>query len=171
MKTLRLILLSVLFLSVACGGSAAAEKGMQLSIILDKEEYAKSDPISANFNLKNTGKAPIYVNKRCQIASKESPKEDREIYLTVIGPDGQELPYKAQPYKIGLPKSDYFVSLNQGEETTSEHKINLKGFFEINTPGEYKVTAVYQNAYGKEIGLDAFEKEIKSKPVTVKIKE
>lgn len=169
-RALRLFLFLTLFFLFACG-SAAAEKGMQLSIVLDKEEYGKSDPISMNFKLKNTGKEPVYINKRFQIASKDSPKEDREVYLTVISPKGDELPYKASPYKTGLPKSDYFVLLNAGEETTSEHKMNLKGFFELNEAGEYKIIATYQNVYGKEIGLDTFKEEIKSKPITIKIIE
>jgi hypothetical protein len=104
-------------------------------------------------------------------APQDSQKEDREIYFTVISPKGEKLPYKPELYKQGLPKCDYFVLLNPGEEVTSDRKKNLKGLFEIKEPGKYKIRATYQNAYGKEIGLDAFKDKIESKAVTVKVVE
>lgn len=142
---------------------------MQLSISFDKEEYEQNDPINMNFILKNVSKDPIYVNKRFHIGSPESPKEDKEMSLAVTSPKGEELPYKPSAYKLGLPKSDYFVLLNPGEDVTSDRKKNLKGYFEMKEPGEYKVTATYQNVYGSEIGLDTFREKIESKPITTKV--
>jgi len=171
MRLLCIIIFLAVFLSASCVGAAAEKGSLQLTVTFDKEEYKANDPVSVSFALKNTGKEPVYVNKRFQIASKDSPKEDREIYFIAMSPKGEEMPYKAQPYKPGLPKSDYFVLLKPGEEAASEHKMNFKAFFEVNAPGEYKITAVYQNAYGKEIGVDAVKEEIKSKPVMIKISE
>lgn len=151
--------------------SYAAAKDIEFTLSFDKEEYTLKDPIYVTFTLKNTGKKPVYVNKRFNINPQDSPKEYREVFLTVISPSGEELPYKPQFYETGFPKSDYFVLLNKGEEASLDRKRNIKGYFEFKDPGTYEITATYQNVYGGEIGVDAFKGKIKSKEMKLKIIE
>ena len=73
----------------------------------------------------------------------------------------------------GFPKTDYFALLEPKKEVSSDpkRKRNLTYFYDFKEPGEYKVVAIYKNAYGEEIGLDTFRGEIESKPVKIRIAE
>ena len=150
--------------------NAKSASALQLSVFFDKDEYKTNEPIYINFKLKNTGNKPIYVNKRLYVNSESSKPQYREVYLRITGPTGEKLPCKAS-HETGFPKTDYFVLLEPKEELTPERKKNLKAYFDLNTPGKYKVIAIYQNVYGPEIGIDAFQGKITSKPVTIKIVE
>lgn len=163
---ISLILISGIFTSVEM---FALSQDMEFTISCDKtESYKTQDPIKITFTLKNIGTAPVYVNKRFFLGPEEDLINDREVFLSVTSPSGQKLPYKFS-YKTGFPKADYFALLSPGEEAVSEYPRNINGSFEFNEPGEYKITAVYQNAYGPEIGIDAFKNRIESNAVTVNI--
>jgi hypothetical protein len=163
---ISLILVSGIFTSVAV---FALSQDMEFTVSCDKPgAYKTQDPIKIGFKLKNKSNSPIYVNKRFYLGQEEDTVKDRDLYLSVISPSGQKLSYKF-PYKTGLPKSDYFVLLKPGEEVSSEYPRNINGTFEFNEPGEYKITAVYQNAYGIEIGVDAFKDKIESNSITISV--
>ncbi len=150
---------------------AKPASALQFSISFDKDEYKTKDPIYINFELNNKGPKPVYVNKRFYVGSEDSDPRDREVFFQIRGPSGEKLPYKASSYDIGFPKTDYFVLLGPKEGIASERKKNLKAYFDLGAPGKYKITAVYQNMYGAEIGIKAFRDKIKSKPVTIKVVE
>ena len=135
-----------------------------------KKEYQKNDPININLTLKNEGRGPVYVNKRFHINSPQSPKPEREVYLLVTSPKGENLACKID-HDTGYPKSDYFVLLQPGEKVSIKRQRNIKYYYDFSSPGTYTISAVYQNAYGKEIGLDVFSEKISSKPVKIKISE
>lgn len=159
-----------IFLLYSLTGYAAAHKGLVLEITFDKSEYKQSDPIKLNVKLKNTGNKAVYVNKRFYINAETTPRDQREVYLTVIPPSGKKLPFK-EPFKAGLPKTDYFVLLNPNEEVGLQREANIKYYFDMQDVGTYKITATYQNVYGAEIGIDAFKGKIKSKQAKFKIIE
>lgn len=164
------LLLSVILLGGWMDVSTAAE-GIQLILSFEKEEFKQDEALNAEFILKNTGQDPVYVNKRFQVGSKDFPAKDREIYMKVISPAGEDLPYKASNYEMGLPKSDYFVLLGRGEEANIERKRNIKGYFDFTETGEYRITATYENTYGAEIGLDTVKGPVESGPVIIRITE
>lgn len=146
----------------------AAPDSLKLSVLLDKSEYRQEEPINALFKLENKSKMPIYVNKRFYLSSENMPKEKKDLFLIVTSPSGAKLPCKFS-YETGFPKSDYFVLLEPGKEVVSEYPRNLRGYFDFDGPGTYKVAAVYENVYGKEIGLDAFKDKIRSTAVSLRI--
>ena len=150
--------------------NAKSALALELIVFFDKDEYKTNEPIYINFKLKNTGDKAVYVNKRFYINSESSEPQDREVFLRIIGASGEKLPPKTG-YDTGFPKTDYFVLLKPKEEVISERKKNLKAYFDLKTPGEYKVTAIYQNIYGQEIGLETFKEKITSKPVAIRILE
>jgi hypothetical protein len=171
---MRRIRLTLIILTISCLFTqqlgAKPKEALQLSILLDKNEYKVGEPIYINFRLKNTSAKPVYINKRFYLSSEESSPGDREVFLRITGPTGEKLPCKFS-YDTGFPKTDYFVVLKPKEEFTSERKKNLNAYFDLKDKGTYKVIAVYQNVYGPEIGIDAFSKRIESKPVYIKIVE
>lgn len=147
---------------------AAASNDIKFSIDLDKNEYKDTEPIYANFKLENKGKNPVYVNKRFYVNMENSAKEERDVYLVVTGPSGDKLGCKFY-YKTGFPKSDYFELLKPSGKAVSEWKRDLRSYFDFSEPGTYKVAAIYQNVYGKEIGLDVFSDKVTSPAVSFKI--
>lgn len=170
MRFIRIWLILVVFLIFGQLATASAGKGLEFIITSDKAEYKQSDQIYLVFRLKNNGKEPVYVNKRFCLNSKESAAKYREVYLSVISPSGKELPCSVSS-EPGLPRSDYFILLKPGEEVSIERQQNIKYFFDFAAQGTYKITAFYQNIYGKEIGLDTFTDKIESKPINIKIVE
>lgn len=144
---------------------------LKFSILLDKSEYKSQEPINATFRLENKSKEPVWVNKRFYLNSENVDRERRgEVMLKVTSPSGREIPCKFS-YETGFPKSDYFEMLEPGKEVVSEYPRNLRGYFDFNEPGTYKITAIYENVYGKEIGLDTFRDKITSTVVSLKITE
>lgn len=184
MKILRgvsILLLAFLFsLSQDCdagqrgrgkAGTKAKGSGVRFSIAFDKNEYKKTDSMPVTLTLENNGKKPVYINKRFHVGKEDRPKEKREVYFIVISPSGEKLSPRDRSYETGLPKTDYFELLKPGEKIVSERKPSIKGYFDIKDPGTYKITAVYQNVYGREIGIEAFTDAAKSNTVTIKIIE
>lgn len=149
----------------ACLAAPAAD--LKFSIILDKNEYNLGDPVFANFKLQNKGRKPVYVNKRFYINCPDQPKESKEISLLITSPSTKKLACNYS-YRTGFPKSEYFELLEPGKEITSEWKRDLRTYFNFDEAGIYKITAIYENVYGKEIGLDAFRDKLTS-TVSLKI--
>ncbi len=169
-KILGVILVICAVFTYSRYSEARRDAPLELVITLDKEEYAKDDNIMVNVKLVNIGKDPIYVNKRFNFNSKESAKEFREIYLTVISPEGEDLECKVNS-EAGFPRTDNFQLLGKGEEAVLDRDKNVKYYYDFTKPGEYEITAHYKNIYGKELGLDVYKEEIISKPVKITLTE
>ena len=170
-------------LALALSGSAAVEArsseesagrdrrsdiGLTFRVMSDKATYTGSEPVLVDFAITNTGKRPVWVNKRFYLSSATVPADDREVFLTVTSPSGKELPCIFS-YPTGFPKSDYFQLLAPGQEATSENKRDLRAFFELKEPGTYRVVGTYQNVFGEELGLDTFKDPLRSASVTFTI--
>lgn len=149
--------------------SLAASSDVAFTATLDKAEYAGEEPVNLTFALKNNGKSPVYVNKRFYFGSEEAPRNQKEVYVTITAPSGEKLPYKF-PYETGYPKTDYFMLLEPGQEAKAEYPRNLRGNFEFKEEGTYTATAVYQNTFGRELGLEAFQGKLTAEAVKFTIK-
>lgn len=150
--------------------SLAASSDVVFTVVLDKTEYAAEEPVNLTFVLKNKGKSPVYVNKRFYFGSEEAPRNQKEVYVTITAPSGEKLSYKF-PYETGYPKTDYFTLLEPGQEIKAEYPRNLRGNFEFKEEGTYTVTAVYQNTFGRELGLDVFQGKLTAGPLKFEIKK
>lgn len=164
LRRLKIAMLTVVLVSVSGKAVFCAGSQVKFNLILEKAEYSSSDPINVVLSLKNIGASPVMVNQRFYISSREAAKNQREVYFDVISPSGVKLPC-VHFYETGYPKTEYFKLLEPDKEAKSEYPRNLKGFFEITEPGTYTVTAVYQNVFGSEIGLDVFKEQLVSEPV------
>ncbi|MBI5149348.1 MAG: hypothetical protein HZA28_01060 [Candidatus Omnitrophica bacterium] len=155
---------------------AAASNDLVFTASLDKTEYAPEEAVNATFILRNNGKKSVYVNKRFFVNSDTAPKNAREVSLAVTSSPGAgsasggKLEFKF-PGETGYPKSDYFELLEPGKEVKSEYPRNLRGNFEMNDPGVYTLTAVYQNVFGRELGLDVFQGKLTAESVKFTIKK
>jgi len=166
--------IGVFGLSLQSLAAPASPKGGQSDIVftatLDKAEYTAEEPINLVFALKNQSKNPVYVNKRFYFGSEEAPRNQKEVYVTITAPSGEKLPYKF-PYETGYPKTDYFTLLEPAQEVKADYPRNLRGNFEFKEEGTYTVTSVYQNTFGRELGLDVFQGKLTAEPVRFQIKK
>lgn len=149
--------------------SPAAQSDLVFTATLDKIEYTADEPINLAFALKNQSKNSVYINKRFFFGSEDAPKDQKEVYAAIMSPSGQKLPFKF-PYETGYPKSDYFELLEPGKEVKCEYPRNLRGNFEFTEEGAYTVNVVYQNAFGRELGLEVFSQRLTAEPVKFVIK-
>ena len=171
--SLALAAIAAVMLSAAPGpvGAATPPKSKpEFRATLDKTSYAGGEPVMLTFTLNNTGREPVWVNTRFYLSSKTAPEDDREVYLILTSPSGKELPCTFS-YPTGFPKTDYFVRLEPGQEASSEHPRDVRGFFELKEPGTYTLQAVYHNVFGAELGLDAVKGPLESKPITFTISQ
>ena len=148
----------------------AASSDIVFTATLDKTEYTGEEPVNLVFVLENKGKSSVYVNKRFYFGSQEAPRNQKEVYVTITAPSGEKLPYKF-PYETGYPKTDYFTLLEPNQEVKADYPRNLRGNFEFKEEGTYTVTAVYQNTFGRELGLDVFQGKLTAEPVKFAIKK
>jgi len=156
----------VLLFSQLCLAKSA---DLKFSLKLDKTEYKGQEPVNAIFALENKGQEPVLVNKRFYIGLGSPDQQYQgEVTLKITSPSGQEIPCKFS-YAIGLPKTDYFELLQPNKKVASEYPRNLRGYFSFEESGVYKVIAVYQNIFGKEIGLDVFKDKLTSELASFKI--
>ena len=155
-RRLALAALPVLFIGLAAA-KAKAKENVALEIVLEKPEAKLSEEIKTGFKLVNKGSEPVWVNQRFKLGTAKAVPEQREVILEVKAEDGTPVEMKSTDYVSGLPKSDYFKLLKPGEEASTERKWNLKDLAKIEKPGTYEITAIYENSFGKELGLDVFK--------------
>ena len=153
--------LVLVFLAGANVAATPAEK-VELKLALERQEYKLSEPIEVEFQLINQGEKPVWVNRRFKMGSDKAAPDQKEIVLQVKEEGGGPVEMKDFDYESGLPRSDHFQQLKLGEQAVAEKKWNLKDLAKIEKPGEYVLTAAYQNAHGKELGLDVFKQKITS---------
>lgn len=149
---------------------AAPKARVEFRISLDKDAYTRSEPIQATFRLANTGKTPVWVNTRFHLRSEQAPPEEREVFLRVTSPAGEQLPCKFD-YDVGFPRTDDFKLLKPGEEAAAESPRDLRSYFEFTESGTYTVVGTYQNAFGEELGLTAFPGPVTSRQTSITVTE
>ncbi len=166
-----LVILGILFFSFHSFQTAegkAQKDPLELKAVFDKSTYELNENIKINFSLKNVSEKPVYVNTRFYLNSGEAVAEYRDIYLLVKSPSGEKLPCKVS-FDTGIPRTDQFVLLAPGEEVSCDREKSLNYFFDFTVPGKYEIAAVYKNAYGKELDLDVYGGEIKTKPLYIEV--
>ena len=141
---------------------------LELKLFLDKSSYAPADPILVKLGLKNVSEQPLWIVARFYLSGPEVSSQHRDAYLEVVGPSGQSIAGTAK-FETGLPKTDDFKELPPGGEVTGEGQVNLRYLFDVKEPGTYHVTAVYENVFGPELGLETFRGTLRSAPATFTI--
>lgn len=171
-RRLLAIFMMTLMLAQSAGqvSNAFAAEEVVFSVVLDKDQVKRSEPIEVRFKLQNRGDAGVYVNKRFKLGSKKAPSQQREVFLEAWSPANSELESIYPNYPTGLPKSEFFEWLEPGKEVVSESKTDLRNYFDFKEPGIYRIAATYENLVGPEIGLKVFSQRRTAK-VTLKVVE
>lgn len=147
--------------------SNVKSKELELEIVLDKKEYKKGEAIKVAFSVINRGLDDVILNGRMFLNSIESPETMREIYLKVISPSGNEIPFSAF-IEVGYPSKHNFKIVKSGTSLKSD-LVDLTKYYDFEEIGTYEILAIYENRFGKELNIDAWVGKVISKPLRIKI--
>ena len=130
------IIASVMMMLATTGNLMGQDLGF--TIKLDKINYEKGEPIHCTMVIKNLGKKDITINNRFLV---NRPTGPHEVSLQVIGPDLKEVPFESK-IRASFTSNKYIVLHPGGTETKT---YILTGDFNLFEPGDYSVTAYYEN--------------------------
>lgn len=136
---------TVFFLSIA-GGCKGETKLMEtkpvLEIKLASQKIKRGQDINLTVQLKNTSSRKLWVNERMLLNIVQSPVMMRELWVEVVGPDGEQIPFSSH-VRAGEASASSFNVLQPGQVVSKQ--ISLSNNFEMEKPGVYQVTAHYQD--------------------------
>jgi hypothetical protein len=145
MKTPSVLFVTILFLST--GGGCKQENNVMgtnsvLETKLESQKLKLGQDINFTVQLKNTSSQNLWVNQRMLLNSSHSPVMMREIWVDVVGPDGEQIPFSSRVRAGEAVASDFNV-LKPGQVVSKQN--NLANYFEFKKPGVYQITAHYQD--------------------------
>lgn len=145
MKTSSILFVTILFLST--GGGCKQENNLMetncvLEIKLASQKLKLGQDINFTVQLKNTSSQKLWVNQRMLLNSIHSPVMMRELWVDVVGPDGEQIPFSSRVRAGEAVASDFDV-LKPGQVVSKQN--NLSNYFELAKPGVYQITAHYQD--------------------------
>jgi hypothetical protein len=138
-----------------------------LTLSFDAAEYAADAPIQASVQLRNTGSERPIINQRMAMNSPAAPKELREIVFIVLDPSGTEVPLGAR-INLRPPGETDFSVLAPGAAVQRDY--SLREFYSFDQPGQYTISAVYQNAGDAPSGKEAWKGEVRSNIVIITVR-
>ena len=165
-----MVWLAIAFFIAGCSLIAPTQQNegeLVLTLSLDANNYTTDAPIQATVQLQNAGKERPLVNRRMALSSPSAPRELREVVFVVIGPTGTELPLGAR-INLRLPQSSDFATLAPGAVIQRDYA--LRQFFSFHQPGQYTITAVYQNSSDPPSGNESWKGEVSSNSVTIAVR-
>ena len=117
------------------------KESLQLTLSLDKHEFAPSDDIYCRVELKNIGRKDFTVNKRLAVNYHEARKHLKEIHFAICDASGKYAEFTAK-IRIGSPKMSDYVTLAPGESIYKLYPLKL--YYRLQSGTEYTIQAVCQ---------------------------
>ena len=145
MKLSSILFATIFLLSTggACKGETnAMETKSVLEIKLASQKVRRGQDINLTVQLKNTSSQKLWVNQRMLLNIIHSPVMMRELWVDVVGPDGEQIPFSSH-VRAGEAIVSHFKVLQPGQVVSKQ--ISLSNNFEMEKPGIYQVTAHYQD--------------------------
>jgi hypothetical protein len=145
MKSPSILFATILFLSLG-GGCKQENNLMETKCVLQTKLASQKVKLGQDINytveLKNASSQNLWVNQRMLLNNIHSPVMMRELWVDVVGPDGQQIPFSSHVRTGEAVASDFDV-LKPGQVISKQ--INLSNYFELEKPGVYQITAHYQD--------------------------
>jgi hypothetical protein len=145
MKTSSIFFVTFFVLST-WGGCKRENNPMETNSMLDLKlaspKLKLGQEINFTVQLKNTSSQNLWVNERMLLNSNHSPTMMREIWVDVVGPDGEPIPFSSRVNAGEAEASDFHV-LKPGEVVSKQN--NLANYFQLKKPGVYQITAHYHD--------------------------
>jgi hypothetical protein len=116
-----------------------------LRLVLEPSDttYGVDDDVPVRVLLINDGDDPVTVNNRFAVSSPGGPGE---LTFTVLGPDGEPLPFGAR-VNLGRPGPEDVAPVRPAGCVGTT--IDLVDYFDLSEPGTYRITATYRATGGR----------------------
>lgn len=137
-KYVRFVLVIVMMFAVLAGttsASAAPKSALEVTLVVDKTDFAASDAVLVNVTFTNIGKNPVKVLKWF------TPVEDVEGSLFKVTRDGAAVDYTGAIYKRLAPTGNDYINLKSGESFT--RTVDLGQYYDLSLTGVYEVEYNY----------------------------
>jgi hypothetical protein len=145
MKVSSILFVTTLFL-VAGGECKGENKLMETKCVLEIKLASQSVKLGQDLNvtvqLKNSSANKLWVNQRMLLNKGDSPAMMRELWVNLLGPDGEQVAFSSH-VRAGEADANNFAVLNPGQALSKQ--INLAKYFELAKPGGYQITVHYQD--------------------------
>jgi len=173
MKASSILFTTILFLFIGreCKGeNSLMETQCVLEIKVASQKVRKGQDVNLTVQLKNTSSQKLWVNRRMLLNDNQTPAVMRELWLDVVGPDGEQTPFSSHVRAGEAIASDFDV-LKPGQVVSKQ--INLSKYFELVKPGVYQITAHYQDGT-QDIpkardGARHFQEQLNSAPAKLEL--
>lgn len=130
----------------------APEEDLELVLQLDEQVFSRGghppvyppdDPIRVMVYIRNNGPEMVRLNGRLALDDLNHPEGVLGFEITT--PDGTVLPFEGHVRRAS-PSPDDFVAVEPGEIVFKFQEVN-QGYYNMAEPGEYAMTAKYQNQH------------------------
>lgn len=145
MKASSIPFAALLFLSaggVCKGETKPMETKCVLEIKLESQQVRLGQGVQMAIQLRNTGSASLWVNRRMLVNNVHSPATMRELWIDAVGPDGQPLVFATHVRAGEAGAGDYGV-LRPGQAVSRQ--VTLSKLYPLDKAGTYRITAHYQD--------------------------
>ena len=143
------------------------EGDLMLTLSFNADDYAADASIQAFVQLQNTGSESPLINQRMAMNSPAAPKELREVAFIVLGPTGTEVPLGAR-INLRPPTESDFTVLAPGAAV--QRNYSLREFYSFDQPGQYTISAVYQNSSDPPSGVESWKGDLQSNIVIITVR-
>lgn len=134
-----------------------ARPRLTFTIALPRAQFALGEVILLTMILLNTSDRLLVVNKRLAVYDQEAPELDREVFLRIKLPSGQEAPFGWGVRRALLGTED-FTRLRPGERVDTT--VDIADLFFLEQRGLYEVRAVYRNTFRGPLAFDRSRGEL-----------
>lgn len=152
---------------VTKGGSQVAT----IAIRPKADEFRAGEPVELEAVLHNQTDRALWVNKRLLLNSEFVPTPYREVWLSVVGPEGKERRFECKVRASEAGPRDYRV-LAPGEKLSSSFRLDQ--CFALGQEGSYRVSAQYadgnRNVPPAPDGAEHLGGTIRSNEVRIRIR-
>lgn len=134
------VLLSIAVLAIALTGTSAQPQppDLRLALQLEKTQFSAGEPIEVRVLIENRSPIEVVINSRLLV---NRPIGPHEIFFQITGPDGKLVPLDARIHDTF--ESRKFLVLES--KRVFGKLYDLRRAHNITAPGDYTVTAFYEN--------------------------
>src|SRR5215467_13112305 len=132
------VLMSSVFVLATVAGTLFQPKApdLRLTLQLEKNQFTVGEPIMVRILIENRSTLDLVINRRLLV---NRPIGPHEIFFQITGPDRKQIPFEAR-VRESFDSREFILlgtlrSYGKLYDLASEH--------EINSPGEFTVTAFY----------------------------
>ena len=156
------------FVAVTVSGSSFQARPPELRLVLqlEKTQYNAAEPIAARILIENLSPIEVVINSRLLV---NRPIGPHEIFFQIIGPDGKVVPFETLVHDT----FDGHTFMVLESKRVFGKLYNLRRAYPLKAPGEYTITAFYENKQEAPAALNlapAWKGRLKSNSVKFSVK-